>query len=400
VAALVRSLVVSTTGVVGQRWRANVTPAGFVEPHDGSAVLGWYIAATDRWHDPRSAAALRHRRVAGTAVFETKLRIPGGDAIQRVWSVADHGGYTLISVDNDSPSPIAVAFTRRDLATDRPIAAVPIEGISLPDEAVVLPISHRAGITVALAHGKRGPSSLPTGLPTADAVVRGWQARTDAASRLDLPDPTLVEAVRAARCEVLLGGIVDHAADPERHLLAIGELVRLGDLDSRGAAEAAPSIAAAVTSTVRRRRRLAAAALEAAAVALARAGERRALSDLAKLRRQLPDDDVTTASSPAEMGADIAVVPLVERRLVTGSVLFPGGIPYGWRGRDFEAHRLVAGPASRLSLAIRWHGANAAMLWEVDGEPVTLSAALDASPWSTDLRRGETLWRLPEPAGA
>ena len=162
----------ATTGVVGQQWRANVTEAGVVEPHDGTTPLGWYVAADDRWHDPRADTGVRHRRVAGTAVFETRVRIPGGDAVQRVWSVADAGGYTIVDVHNDSPAPIAVAFTRGDLATTRRPADVPVEGIALPAGAVVFPVGHRTTITVGLAHGPhdRRPSPLPPGLPSAAAV--------------------------------------------------------------------------------------------------------------------------------------------------------------------------------------------------------------------------------------
>ena len=278
----------ATTGVVGQRWRATISPAGAIEPHDGSPALGWHVAADDRWHDPRTDTGVRHRRVAGTAVFETRLRIPGGDAIQRVWSVADGGGYSLMSVHNDSPAPIAVAFTRGDIATNRPPADVPIEGATLPPGAVALPVGHRATIIVGLAHSRPGPSSLPARLPTDDAVVRGWISRTDVASRLDLPEPALVEAVRAARCELLLVGVADPDVEPERHLLGVGELVRLGDLDTSGAVEAVPSVAAAVAATARRGHDLTPAALDAAGVVLAMAGEYRALDDL---RRTTPGSD-------------------------------------------------------------------------------------------------------------
>jgi hypothetical protein len=95
-----------------------------------------------------------------------------------------------------------------------------------------------------------------------------------------------------------------------------------------------------------------------------------------------------------EVSGDVAAIPAVERRVVAGSRLFPGGIPDRWRGHDLEAHRLVAGPASRVSVAIRWHGANVAALWEVDGEPIKLSATVGVAPWSTTLPRGEALWRL------
>jgi hypothetical protein len=384
---------VATTGVVGQRWRATVTSAGVVEPHDGSAALGWHVAADDRWHDPRTDTGVRHRRIAGTAVFETRLRIPGGDAIQRVWSVADGGGYSLVSVHNDSPAPIAVAFTRGDIATNRPPADAPIEGATLPAGSVALPVGHRATITVGLAHSGAGRSSLPAGLPTDDAVVRGWSTRTDVASRLDLPEPALVEAVRAARCELLLAGVADPETEPERHLLGVGELVRLGDLDTSGAVEAVASVAAAVVATVRRGHDLAAVALDAAGVVLSVAGETRALDDLARLRR----DSVKGRGQgePIVGSDDVALIPIVERRLVEGSMLFPGGIPTVWRGTNFEAHRLVAGPDSRVSLAVRWHGADAAVLWEIHGTPIPLSTRVGGRAWSTSEPRGEALWRLP-----
>jgi hypothetical protein len=386
---------VATTGVVGQRWRATVSAAGVVEPHDGTAALGWQVAADDRWHDPRTDTGVRHRRVAGTAVFETRLRIPGGDVVQRVWSVADAGGYSLVSVSNESPAPIAVAFTRGDIATSRPPTDVRIERATLPAGAVVLPVGHRATITVGLAHSRPGPSSLPSRLPTADALVRGWISRTDVASRLDLPEPALVEAVRAARCELLLAGVADPDVEPERHLLGVGELVRLGDLDTSGAAEAVPSVAAAVADTAQRGHDLAVAALDAAGIVLAKAGECRALDDLGRLR-PVPmrsgcrDEDVVGSD-------DVAVIPTVERRLVDGSILFPSGIPLPWRGTAFEAHRLVSGPDSSVSLAVRWHGADAAVLWETHGKPVVLSTRVGGTPWSTTNRRGEALWRLPPP---
>ena len=174
---------------------------------------------------------------------------------------------------------------------------------------------------------------------------------------------------------------------------------RLGDLDDRQVIEIAPSIAAAVAVTARRGHQLAPAALDAAAVALAVAGERRALSDLARVRDSVGLDDRPNAIvEMAEATGDIAIVPTVERRLLAGSTLFPTGIPDRWRGVDFEAHRLVAGPASTLSLAVRWHGNNAAVLWEVAGEPITLSASVGASRWSSAARRGEALWRLGEPS--
>lgn len=375
-----------------------MTPAGAVEPWDGTPPLRWYVAADDRWHDPAADAGVRHERVEGTAVFETRVRIPSGDAVQRVWSVPDAGGLTLVEVRNESPLPIACAFTRPDVLTARPPTDVPIQGIELPADTVVLPVGHRTSVVVALAHapGRAARSGgLPGGLADSHAVVRGWITRTDAASRLVLPDEAAVRAVRAARCEVALTGPPDPADDPERFLLAVAELVRLAELDGRDAGRLAPDVAAAVAAVAPRPSTLAAAALDAAGAILAVAGERRAVSDLARViatRRHTvvvpPFDDLDTASD------DVAVVAATERRVAAGGRLFPDGIPATWLGQNLEAHGLVAGPTSTLSLAVRWHGANPAVLWDVVGEPVTLTTDVGAEPWSTDQPRGEALWLL------
>jgi hypothetical protein len=174
-------------------------------------------------------------------------------------------------------------------------------------------------------------------------------------------------------------------------LLGVGEFVRLGEFDPAGAVDAVPDVAAAVAATVRRGHDLAAAALDAAGVVLAVAGECRAQADLARLR---PDSTANGGRDDLLGSDDVAVVPMVERRLVAGSELFPSGIPPAWRGTSFEAHRLVAGPETRVSLAVRWHGTDLAVLWEIEGPPVTLSARLGGRPWSTTDQRGEALWRL------
>ena len=81
--------VMSTTGVAGGSWRADVTPWGAIEPWDGSPSLDWYVAADDRWHVPSREPAVRQVRLSGTAVVETRVRVPTGDAVQRVFSIAD-----------------------------------------------------------------------------------------------------------------------------------------------------------------------------------------------------------------------------------------------------------------------------------------------------------------------
>jgi hypothetical protein len=373
-----------TTGVLGGRFRADVTPWGDVVPWDGSPALAWHVAADDRWHVPAAETAVRQVRVTGAPVFETRVRTPGGDAVQRVWSVADGGGRTMVEVTNDSPLPIAVAFTRADLLTARPPAAVPVEGISLPASTIVLPVGHRASATVALDHGGRGPGPLPAGSASPEATARGWVTRTERASRVELPEASAAAQLVAARAEVLLAGPPAPGDDPAGHLLAVGELVRLGEpLDTLD------DVALAVHAIAQQRGWDVDAALDTAAVILARSGEDRAGRDLARIVSGRPPALPRTPGA-----AGIRAVAAVERSLLRRGELFPDGIPGTWRGVDLEAHGLCAGPASTLSFALRWHGPNAAVLWELDGPEVALSApALDPA-WRTGARRGEALLQL------
>lgn len=374
--------------MLGTAFRADVTTSGTIVPWDGSPPLAWYVAADDRWHTPDREVAVRQSRLQGAPVYETRVRIPGGDAVQRIWSVADSGGHTLVEVTNDSPLPIACAFTRNDLLTARPPTAVPIEGIDLPPASIVLPIGHRASVTVALAHAGGGPGTLPPGVATPEATARGWVARSEAASRVVLPDDRAGERLVAARAELLLAGPPDPAADPAGYVLGVAELVRLGELGPDALDDVVVDVAGAVASLARGSGWDTDAALAAAAHVLAAAGEERALRDLARITASRP-----ATTPPPDPVAGARQVAALERRLVRDGVLLPDGLPPAWRGANFEAHRLPAGPRSTVSFAVRWHGEHAAVLWEVEGDPVELSAPAMDPAWRTTEPSGEALWR-------
>jgi hypothetical protein len=379
-----------TTGVHGRRWRASVTGWGGVQPWDGSPELEWYVAADDRWHVPAQEPTVRQQRIDGTPVTETRVRVPRGDVVQTVYSCADAGGVTVIEVTNESTLPVAIAFDRRDLLTERPIADVSIQGIELPPGSFVLPLGHRARLRVGLVHGGVRSGPLPGGLPGADQVVRGWLGLTDRASRFVLPDGEggagLALGVTAHRCELALGVLDPAADDPVRFLIGIGELIRMGEpadawIEQIAAAVEAVAAAPDWASDV---------ALAAAARALAAAGERRAVADVERIiAGRAPADP-----PPAPPG-DVLDIAWLEGCFARGGALFPFGFPSEWLGHSFEAHGVPTGPRSSVSLAVRWHGARPAALWEQQGEPVELSAPAVAPEWTMSAASGEVLWPAP-----
>ena len=105
-----------TTGVTGRPWRASITDGVAIEPWDDAPTLE--LVRRRR----RSVARRRRRarrsvseRVEGTPVTETRLRVPSGDVVQRIYSVADAGGLTIVEFENESP--MAVARSRSTGAT-------------------------------------------------------------------------------------------------------------------------------------------------------------------------------------------------------------------------------------------------------------------------------------------
>jgi hypothetical protein len=338
---------------------------------------------------------VRQQRLSGTAVVETRVRVPAGDAVQRVFSVAHAGGLTVVEVENDSTLPIAVAFSGRDgVLTDRPVGTVPIGGIELPPSAIVLPVGHRTTVHVAIAHDGSRAGSLPVSLPSADQVVSGWLALTATASRLELPagdrGATLAEAVTAARCEVALGVCPSPGDDPAGFVVAIGELSRIGGLPHEDEPDLLVDVADAVSEFARVPGWNGDVALDAARRVLAAAGESRAVGDVERVVRRRQ-----RTARPGVPPDGVWCIPWVEEGLALHGTLLPYGLPAEWLGADFEVFGLPIGPRSRIDYAVRWHGERPAMLWDVTGEPVVLTAPLVDPRWRTLDAQGEVLWPSP-----
>lgn len=395
----------TTIGTTGAPWRATVTPWGAVQPWDGTAVLDWMIGADDRWHVPAREASVRQRRVDGTPVVETAVRVPSGDAVQRVYAVP---GSCVVEVENRSPLPFAVAFTRADLGSRRPPVDVPVTGIDLPPGAVTFGVPHQQSLVVTLAFERPAAGALPDAVPPADAVVRGWASHAERGSRVVLPDDPLVEALVGARCAVLLDPLGPDGQWAER-LFRAAEWCRLGERPDT-VLDAVVESAYRLNRSVRRDRVVhpsVVRALRAAGDTLALAGEERAARDVDAMAERC----AAVASGP--------LVPVLEPRVVTA--LPPGacsdavrsallhdtgeaiellpGLPSTWVGQGIEVHGLRT-RWGRASWAVRWHGARPALLWDLDGLPAGTTVrcpGLDASWSRAGEARGEAL--LAAPAG-
>ncbi|MEX2267746.1 MAG: hypothetical protein WEA75_03575 [Acidimicrobiia bacterium] len=381
-------------GTLGNRHRAAVDERGVVSPTHTGWDLDWWIGADDRWRVPHRETAVRQGLVDGAPIPQTAMRVPGGDAVQRVYGVVADGDPIVVEVENASPAPFVVALVirgARDIALDG--STVMVDGcpalvstrapsrwahaIGRSTEVEVLsgaaragpfprvrhrsgrveatflhPIPHRTSLRVALL-GRRDamPKDLRA-LPDAATVARGWRIQLDRGMRVDLPDPALVDAARAACAEALLGAT---ARVPDEN--AVAALEDWG-FDSE--------VTASWTRLSGRQRRRAARRPQTSSswADVCAARERSAASLLLALRSFLvhEGDDVIT------LLADL---------------------PDDWRGGSIEVH---GAPTRRglVSYAVRWHGDRAAVLWDGPGGVTVRAPGLDAR-WSSTDPRGEAL---------
>jgi hypothetical protein len=395
------------SGLVGTRGGqlvATVTPWGDVVPDDESQVLSWHVADEDRWHSPENEASVRQIRRNGTPVVETRMRVHGGDAVQRVYAVASHDGLIVVEVENDSPSPIAVAFTRGDLVTSRPPTQQPIMGITLPEESIIVPIGHRSSIRVALSTQHSGVRDLDS-LPGADQLVRGWLQSVEVAGRLVAPDGVLGDlslALVDARSSLLLGEVCDPLDDPLGTVLDGIELVRMGDKASLWVDELVPLAEKCLENYNTYYRDELANMVAGLQLVLARCGETRAVRDVANSWRKIasrPQRDNETQLTTMSMGRRVAAI---EQQFATlradgSATLFPNGIPVQWRGINVEVYGALAGGDATVSCALRWHGENVAALWEITGtQAVDLRSGVDEAWTNAGAPTGEALWLVKD----
>ena len=421
-------------GILGHPWRATVDKGGNVFPWDDSPPLRWYIAAEDRWHLPAEEVATRQVTIEGTPVLETRVRVPQGDVIQRVWVAPGRevGPAVIVEFENDSARAVAIAVSRADVIAPR--AALDIGSLTVgpdalaPHEAVLgLPLGHRTRIRITLScQGTdfSGSSAVTdhgeyvSRFSDWSDVVRGWTALSERASRIVVPDIVsavlLSDAVTTERCQVALDPPCEFA-DPisaTQSLIAWRDLLRMG-LDSPDL-ENVISAVEVVARDLKRRADVSADtahAIMAAAYLLhnVNADDQKSIGET---RQDLIRDLVRVVERAVGrsekslpklvypfIGLPSRSVELLEGGLVSWSddgeaTLCPDGLSENRLGANIEAHGVVVGPEHRVSFALRWHGALPAVIWEVAGPPgLRLRSGVDAA-WSSTDATGEALWRM------
>ena len=394
-----------TIGVLGGKRDATVDRSGVVSPRATTWELDWWIGADDRWRVPAHEAAVRQQLVDGMPVVQTSMRVPGGDAVQRVYGVpaGDVGEVAVVEIANESPAPFVAALVvrgasaldldgasvwadgRSAIRTPRPPSrwAASVDGSTeatvvsgaasdgpfahRQDRAARLvgaflfPVAHRTSLRAVVTLGTQGIGATePGALPDADAVARGWQRPARPRS-----------AGGAARRVIAAGG--RHRGVPTvlagqawRVEPAVAAVLEDWGLD----AEAAVAWSR-LTGRARRR--------------LARRQPRTATWNEVLARLIAPD---------AELLAALRAV--LVRDLDAGVVMLDDW-PREWIGQPIDVRDAptCGGP---VSCSVRWHGDRPALLWDGPADTMFTAPGLDPA-WSSRDARGEALLAPFSPRG-
>jgi hypothetical protein len=395
-------------GVIGGTRDATVDRNGVVAPRAAGWELDWWIGAEDRWHIPSREAAVRQQLIDGMPVVQTAMRVPSGDAVQRVYGAptADIGEVAVVEIANESPAPFVAALvvrgasavdldgatvyadgrsalrttrppsrwtlsadgstadivTRGD-ASDAPFASRQDRGARLV-AAFLYPVAHRTTLRVAVALNPRGLGDVASSaLPNATAVVRGWQAQLDRGLRIEVSDEQLQHAVATARAATVLAGQA-WRVEPE-----IAATLEDWGLD----AEAALAWSR-LTGRARRKLR----------------------------RRRVPRAtwaDVFAAVADPDVRLLTAVRAIVAREDGDGIALLDDW-PADWVGAPFDL-RDAPTRHGLVSCSVRWHDDRPALLWEGPSGVTFTAPGLDPA-WSSSEASGESLlaeFRRPQAGG-
>ena len=404
-------------GALGAAGVAEVDGRGVVAPRRRPFEVACWIGAEDGWRCGRDGEVPRQRRVGAYPVVETILRVPGGEAVQRVWGVGDGGGFIAVEVENRSAAAFAVAFVLRPaggkecrtidlrdeivLVDGRPAIALPRmprawavarAGLGAMRSAVtggetsegafrsyrdrrgveaafVFPVPHRTSVRAAVVLDAADTRSRidPSTIPDAEAASRGWKAHLERGTRTEMPDEALQLAVDASRVSLLLEASASRRPDAT----VVAGLEDWGfDAEAAIAWRRLGSRARRVAS---RRDRPATDPWRTVSTYLA-----------------VASPAVTFPGGPAPFLRAVRDLIVCE---VEGRVDLMPGFPPEWLGRDLAAHG-VPTRGGTVSFAIRWHGERPALLWEAPAGTAITASRLDPG-WSAPGPVGETLLARP-----
>ncbi len=235
-------------GILGSGKAASNDPVGNFRWLDQSNKrISWGVGADDRWHFADNEMSVRQALVEDGISPETRMRVPGGDIVQRM-NVISIGldSAALIEYENETPVPVAVVIILENyghLEIDGPIAYMmsnqiihaskpvasccssedmqgllrsieegepqpPRKGATLDatrSAALLFPLPHATKLRLLIS--SEGISGLPNPkeCPSFTEIANGWERHFDAGMQFTIPSTRILNAIKASKRHLLIG---------------------------------------------------------------------------------------------------------------------------------------------------------------------------------------------------
>ena len=98
-------------GILGSGEIITIDPFGNLSwLNQNNQRVNWGVGADDRWHFAENEKSVRQTVDEDGIMSETRMRVPGGDIVQRVDVIpVGAGSAALLEFENNTPVPVAVA---------------------------------------------------------------------------------------------------------------------------------------------------------------------------------------------------------------------------------------------------------------------------------------------------
>ena len=234
-------------GILGSGEIITIDPFGNISwLNSNNQRVNWGVGADDRWHFAENEKSVRQTLDEDGIMSETRMRVPGGDIVQRV-DVIPVGteSAALLEFENNTPVPVAVAVILENygqIEVDGTTASLKslqvvnaskqialccssdsiqalqtsIEnGIPQPPQstqkltdkntALIFPLPHATKLRLLVS--SEGLTELPKleQCPSFKEITNGWRKHLSVGMQISIPENRTLNAINASRRHLLIG---------------------------------------------------------------------------------------------------------------------------------------------------------------------------------------------------
>ena len=234
-------------GILGSGEIITIDPFGNISwLNSNNQRVNWGVGADDRWHFAENEKSVRQTLDEDGIMSETRMRVPGGDIVQRV-DVIPVGteSAALLEFENNTPVPVAVAIIlenygqieidgktaslkslqvvhaskqialccssdsiqalQTSIENGTPQPPRTTQKLTDKNTALIFPLPHATKLRLLVS--REGLTELPKleQCPSFEEITNGWRKHLSVGMQISIPENRTLNAINASRRHLLIG---------------------------------------------------------------------------------------------------------------------------------------------------------------------------------------------------